>query len=300
MRKKKSVLVCCGGNVWESYLNYLAWHVCSLSLDCYSGFQFFLGEKTSTRNADCAWMFVLCKQVNWLKKKAFGLRSIDAKWYYSSIVTCCEKWWEMQRCLSQPWKNPFPLGNVVLTKFHLVPEGSDWVQRRNKKREVCKIMRDGAVKAKNNAFMSVQSFAPSTGPASWATAWFGGTEPAISCSSASHALACPCRQRGWAAARLHRPGHRLAVADGPWADSYWSGCCWHPLKAPAPIAMATKSPNTCPHTLGTSLNQAAGQQLWSQCVTLTAGDSFLWCSGDFWPSLGQTVENVGIAGQTAE
>lgn len=46
--------------------------------------------------------------------------------------------------------------SLVLTKFLVVPEGSGRVQRGNMKQGVCKIMRDQAVRAKNNAFISMQ------------------------------------------------------------------------------------------------------------------------------------------------
>ena len=47
-----------------------------------------------------------------------------------------------------------------------------------------------------------------------------------------------------------------------------------PALSACPVSMVTKGKDPCPHTLGTSLNQAAGQQLCSPCVTLTAMDKF--------------------------
>lgn len=68
---------------------------------------------------------------------------------------------------------------------------------------------------------------------------------------------------------------------------------------PLALPWQPQAPRPRPHTLGSSLSQAAGRQLRAQCVTLTAADAFLWRSGDFWPSLGQTVETAGRAGQMA-
>lgn len=86
----------------------------------------------------------------------------------------------------------------------------------------------------------------------------------VSVQGEEDGLWCLCITPATASPRLM--GRELIHIDRDAADTR--------SKLPAPITMATKSPNTCPHTLGTSLNQAAGQQLWSQCVTLTAGDSF--------------------------
>lgn len=91
------------------------------------------------------------------------------------------------------------------------------------------------------------------------------------------------RGRAWCVPMTTRPGRGLRE------DSHY----------PLALPWQPQAPRPRPHTLGSSLSQAAGRQLWAQCVTLTAADAFLWRSGDFWPSLGQTVETAGRAGQMA-
>lgn len=159
------------------------------------------------------------------------------------------------------------------------------------------MMPDGAARANNNTFISAQSFAPVTDPTYCVrrspVCWDGAGKKLLTLPARS-GVAVPAQPTGSGAAASPSP-------SSPSPPRRWWAVSWFiligMLLTPAPIAMATKSPNPCPRTLGSSLNQAAGQQLWSQCVPLTAGDSVYDAQVIFWPSLGPTVENVGIVGQ---
>ena len=246
-----------------------------------------LGEETSGRNTGCAWVFVLWKQVKWLGEKALGLSNVGAECHYSSVATRCEKWWEIQRCWSQSRKNPFPSRNVVRTECLLVPEGSDRVRR-------------GIRGLQNNKRPGSQSETQRI------------RLGAEFCSFGRYRTLS--RSPVWRAA--HRP-RALRRARAGNEDDLRRFCCAAAIASPrltgrelihidrdAADTRSHRHGNQEPEYLSTYFRNLIklGSRT-AAVVSMCYADSrglVLWCSGDFWPSLGQTVENVGIAGQMAE